>query len=865
MTITEPSRFRHAPRLPPLVEPRARLVALLDDAVRNPLTLVRAPGGGGKTTLLASWAQARARTHPGYWVTADPSSATRFAFWQHVIAVGLESGSIPPTSILADLVMSDHVEPVLRSSLTRGFAVLDEPLLLVIDDYHHVTDPAVHEDLHHILVGAPRLHVLLATRSRSELEDPERTSRLATTIIGPGELLLDAEEIAAAAARAGRRDAADQLAAALGGWPLATQGALVELSAGRAKDVHDAIARVGGAGLDRLLADLSGSAYLDVLLRTSIATRFTAGLAAELAGGDAAMYLSRAEREGFGTWDPSGAAPTFSYQPVLRAALEEELLHRFPHEIPRLRRAYAAERDRAGDPLAAMRQYAAIDDWDAIAAVVRRHYVQITRVYHAETRELLEKARRVDLGRHPVLLVLLAIQRNADARSRTDAILDLVQLAIAAGRSRIGSGGRVDRLWLQSAMLGAQRLGGHYDQAVETAQGLLDLIRQLDEQELGEVGDLLPTVLTQSAATFHFAGQPSRALALGDEIEVALRTGGSAWTETHAQSLELVITALRGDHDVLVPGLERMRGRSRPHGWRGTYPAAGYHLAEAFLALEAFDAGSALRELEQLSRHEATIEEWPVLARVRGLASLVAGDAFRGLGRLVRDLAAHEHRPRPSRAMAGLLVLTRLDLLLANGEPYRAHRSLERARRDPNLALGAARVFLALGQTDRAIAAAAPVAWADEPRPRAQAEAFLVLGIAASRTGRADDARVAAERALGILDSHRLRLPLLTVPRDELSGILSLAGVDPDALLAGVPDVMPSFVSAAALTERELAVLANLEIHARVEDLAASLYVSPNTVKTQLRSVYRKLGVSSREEALTVAHLRGLLDDPETS
>lgn len=858
MTIAEPRQFQRAPRLPPLVEPRRRLVELLDQASGSPLTIVRAPGGGGKTALLAGWARERARA--GYWVTVDSAWSSRLAFWQHVIGIGIDTGSIPGDSLLADLVMSDHVEPVLRSSLARGFAAIGEPILVVVDDYQYVTDAAVHDDIHHILTGETPLRMLLATRSRSELEDPRWTARLGTTIIGPGDLLLDREEIADAAGRAGYADAATRLADALGGWPLATQGALVELAAGRARDVEDAIARVGGGGLDRLLADFDGSPYLGVLLRTSIATRFTARLAVELAGSEAMTHLERAEREGLGTWDPSGTPPTFSYQPVLRAALETELLRRFPGEVAGLRRSYAAERDAADDPITAMRQYAALDDWDAVAGVVRRHYVQITRVFPAEMRQILEGARRSDLGRHPVLLVLLAIQRNADARTRTDAILDLAQLAIAAGKARVGLGNPVDRLWVRSAMLGAQRLGGQYDQALETARGILDQIDRLGPDERHEVRDLLPTLLFQAATTFNFVGQQTHALALRSDIDRALRSGGTAWTQMHAESLEQIILATRGEHDALEPRLETMRLRTRPHGWRGTYPATGYHLAEAYLALESFDAPAALRQLDELARHEPTIEEWPMIARVRGLAALVAGDAFAGLGRLSRDIAAHDHRPRTSRAMAAMLALTRVDLLLATGEPHRARRSLEGSRHDPVLALGASRVFLALGQTDRAIAAASPIAWAEQLVPRAQSEAFLVLAIAARRAGRVDDARLAVERAVALLDGHHLRRPLAMVPHEELREILAMTGIDVDAYISDVPSVMPPFVSAASLTERELAVLAGLEHHARVEDLAASLYVSPNTVKTQLRSIYRKLRVSSREEALSVAHLRGLLD-----
>ena len=61
------------------------------------------------------------------------------------------------------------------------------------------------------------------------------------------------------------------------------------------------------------------------------------------------------------------------------------------------------------------------------------------------------------------------------------------------------------------------------------------------------------------------------------------------------------------------------------------------------------------------------------------------------------------------------------------------------------------------------------------------------------------------------------------------------------------------------LTERELVVLRLLDSELSIREMAQSLYVATNTVKTQIKSIYLKLGVSSREEAVEEAHRRGLL------
>jgi LuxR family maltose regulon positive regulatory protein len=74
-----------------------------------------------------------------------------------------------------------------------------------------------------------------------------------------------------------------------------------------------------------------------------------------------------------------------------------------------------------------------------------------------------------------------------------------------------------------------------------------------------------------------------------------------------------------------------------------------------------------------------------------------------------------------------------------------------------------------------------------------------------------------------------------------------------------LPDLSPDLL----LTERERAVLGQLMTTGSVAEIAAALYVSSNTVKTQLRSIYRKLGVSNREDAMAVAVDRRLLAERE--
>ena len=131
--------------------------------------------------------------------------------------------------------------------------------------------------------------------------------------------------------------------------------------------------------------------------------------------------------------------------------------------------------------------------------------------------------------------------------------------------------------------------------------------------------------------------------------------------------------------------------------------------------------------------------------------------------------------------------------------------------------------------------------------------------------------RAASELAVkdlmqSILDSYKsgVIVAFHLLPHETLR---ALGDLSPEAerfierhKLQGTSYLAPYTTVAGALSERELIVLRALEPGATVEQIAKKLFVASNTVKAQLRSIYRKLNVSTRTEALLVAAELGLLD-----
>lgn len=855
MPVSDVRGIAFVPRVPSMLVDRPELVDLVERESAHPLLVVRGGPGGGKSTLLATWA----RTHPrpGVWIALDRSASDRLVFWQRVVECILDAQLVPADSVLHELTVSVEIDGRLRTLLQRALLSAHEPFTVVLDDFHEVAED-VAEDIHWLLERGAPIRFVIATRMVGVLEQPDRMARVDTALVLPAALSFRPDEVRAAATLFNVHDAADEIHRAFGGWPLPTRSALIQLRDGTAATAEKAIERVREAG-DSFVVDLLDDAgYGDFLLRVSVASRFTRKFAVEVGGQEAEAHLARAERDGLGTWSEGARQAEFVLHPYLRDRLEREFTARLPGQVAEVRRAYARELEERGDPVEMARQYAAISDGAALTQLVRRYYGELS-LPQGVLSAILSTVDESELRRYPELLAMQLLASNADGRLGRPGLARMVSLTTAVIHARLGGGDPADRVSLLLSLLAAQRVGGHYDQALKTAERLVTALALLDDESREALRGLIPRAWTQLATTFLYNDQVGRAV---ECLKVAFdlaATHSRPWALLHAESLQDLILVMQGDHTALEPRLEAARRTQTPSGWRGTYSAAGYHLAEAYQALERFDGDGARQQLAELAPHEATIEHWPFIARVRALTSLIEGRPYVGLQTLASDVAAHADRPGISSSMSSLLAATRAELLLADRHPHRAATLLRTLRRDPMAQLVRARVHLVLGEDDRALGLAAPLAWSDETWPRAKAESLLIVASASHRLNQAADARHAAERAVELLDAFGIRRPWMTVPRQDLVAVLQSAGIQHEQLLEGVPDVFPRSTREWSLTTTEQRVLELLERTGRVDDLAAEMGVSANTIKTHLRQVYRKLGVRSRSEALGVAWLHGLL------
>jgi ATP/maltotriose-dependent transcriptional regulator MalT len=147
---------------------RPRLLARLSEAARHPLTLLLAPTGWGKTTLLSSWyADPGGSTSPLAWVSLEASDNDPVRFWTYVLtSLGrVQTGIVDGALALLREPQSPPIESVL-TTLLNTLVMLPTDILLVLDDYHVIEASSIHTALGFLLEHLPpHLHVILTSRS----------------------------------------------------------------------------------------------------------------------------------------------------------------------------------------------------------------------------------------------------------------------------------------------------------------------------------------------------------------------------------------------------------------------------------------------------------------------------------------------------------------------------------------------------------------------------------------------------------------------------------------------------------------------------------------------------------------------------
>src|SRR5215218_8245832 len=364
--------------------PRAGLQALLQAGLEAKLCLVAAPAGSGKTILLAQW---RAVSGGGRvaWVSLEESDNDPTRFWGYLVAalrtVEPEVGTVALEALGSP---SAELERVVVPSLVNDLATVGAPLVLILDDYHLITEAICHQTLGWFLDHLPaEVHVVLSTRldpplplarmrARGELAEL-RVAELQFTGEEAAELLNGSMGLALAAEDVAR------LAERTEGW--AAGLVLAGLSLRGRPDPSGLIAAFSGG--DRHVADYLVAEVLErqppelreFLLWTSVLERLSGPLCdAVLETQGSAALLGELEASNLFVVPLDDRRQWYRYHQLFAQLLRLQLGAREPTLVPLLHRRAAAWHQAAGNVDEAIAHASAAGDLAEAGTLIARHW-----------------------------------------------------------------------------------------------------------------------------------------------------------------------------------------------------------------------------------------------------------------------------------------------------------------------------------------------------------------------------------------------------------------------------------------------------------------------------------------------------------
>jgi DNA-binding CsgD family transcriptional regulator/tetratricopeptide (TPR) repeat protein len=497
-------------------------------------------------------------------------------------------------------------------------------------------------------------------------------------------------------------------------------------------------------------------------------------------------------------------------------------------------------------------------DFDQATEIVRDNWAPLLRSDYSEVQTALERLPAAELRSHPLLTMLLATAYNGIPRYRVKGLRYFAIASHAANASATGLN-PLDQAFILSTQAAAFRLAGRPGLGIRPAKKAIEILDHLREPERRKILEL-PRLYSQLGISLYYAGQTDAAL---DTFEKGLAEAPPVGPSSAFGNLSMLagIHAIRGDLQETDPILTIAREDRWTDQQRSWYVGTFYRLGEALSALERFDGAAAREHLSAMVHDRRTIEHWVSVGITEALADTVEGYPGRGLSGLDTLVALRGGEGRSSRTRSSLAP-TRALLQLAAGKADAANVILKRdAPNGPHRSIGRARVELAIGQHGSALRELHRLT-GTTLTSRQLAEALAIECAALMKIPGSPRTPAIVDQLGSLLERTGQRLALAMLPSADMARVVTgLRDSGYSRLFDGIPirAIVPTIKPDALLSEREIAVLHVLVTTSSASQIAAELTVSKNTVKTQLKSLYRKLGASSRDEALAIAWDRHLV------
>lgn len=843
---------------------RPRLDHQLDRIPPGGVGCVIAAAGSGKTVAISQW---EATLPAGRWSHLDcriehnglPGLFELLA--QVIAAAAPETIDLLERERELDQPSDDRVHRVLSS--------IEDPVVLVLDDFHVISSAPLIDELAQLLLDLP-LGVRIVIASRRDPAFPVHRLRLDGRFVEVRERTLafsEAEAGQVLATVADRELTTEQIATLVercDGWAAGLQ--LAALSLQSVPDVDRFVTEF--AGDDRVIADYLTAEVLarqpadlrDFLLLTCILDKFTVAACEALApDADARGMIDELERRSLFVVPLDERREWYRYHHLFADLLRYAGKAADPERTIEGHRRAAAWLTSNGDPHGAIDHLLAAGDLVEASDRIQTHGLalfersdggRLARWMHA----VASVADRPVDGQLNLLVSLIAANEPAAA---TEVFRSLVQsddltLGERAAACAFGAG------------------LGNFSEApgdvIEHARIAQACLAQIDDTHVellgvGDVASLEAVTLAMSGLAHLSLGEVETALAQTGEALVSRGASYPLW-KVHGSGSAALVRACSGHLREAQQLGQTALATAAEIGNPRHVATAHSHLALALVALERDDlerCAGHLAEARQISSpaHRAANLEWHGLLSAR-LRAHVEG-ARSALAAIADDHAATNLRPLLSGERANLEARLRL----SQDQPVQARQLLEHAR--GGLRTEPAQIELALACGKPALARQVLEGWQPEQVDlRSNLARSVWEAVVLAAEGNPGDALAVALETGAAAENEGLRRLLLDVPafmaiirrstpRDPFLRSLvssSSIGIAKGSAVAHLPD---------QLTERETSLLVYLPTRLSNREIAEELYLSVNTVKTHLRSIYRKLEVADRDEAVRRCEELGLI------
>ena len=900
------------PPRPDLV-PRPRLIERLDAGLHRKLTLISAPAGFGKTTLVSAWVQAVAGVSMPTavaWLSLDESDNDLVRFLTYLIAAlqtieaGLGEGALgalrspqPPPA-----------EGILTAAINE-VAALPDRIVLVLDDLHVIETRPIHDALSFLLRHQPpNLHLVIATRVDPPLPLARLRARGQLTELRAADLRFSAQEAGQFLSQTMGLDLpADDIAALerrTEGWIAGLQLAAISMQ-GLSRDGTPAATDFieAFAGSHRYILDYLMEEVLEqqppgvqaFLLQTSILDRLNGSLCDAVRSGsagtpgstegtaeDSQTLLATLERANLFVVPLDGERHWYRYHRLFSDLLRRRLRRTRPDILPILHTRASEWYAHQGLHPEAIRYALAAGNFQAAIELIRSVAANtIQQGGHTTVLGWIARLPEATAKEHPDLSVAHAWALQLAGQPETaEALLTDAEEALTGPEHRDDEDVDTTLGLIHSRRAYAAFLAGDHGRTIALSSKALDRLPESSAWDRARTALLL-------GVSYRYRGQPRAALRVYREVlPVAQRMGSRslvAWCCLHLGDLIAEMAQLHRARDVYEQALQP----TDPTTGRCELAPCGYvHVGIGRIQRQWNQLEDALRSV---TKGVALCRDWG-MAELHALSCIELAHVHQALG---QDEASRASIREAIRIMESFspwgtkhATAHQARLNLARGDVGAAERwadsndlatdgDYEHYREAEYLAL--IRVLIAQKRFEQAHALANRLTRTAQEigKKQAELEGLVLLALVLSLQGDVDQGSANLIQALSIAEPEGY-VRIFVDEGPPMARLLLEAlgrGIAPEYirhLLAAFPSVEPEETTPAPaqdrsseliepLSDREIEVLRLIAEGLTNRDIAARLYLSPHTIKVHARSIYGKLGVHSRVAAVARGRALGIL------